>query len=275
MSRTLYVSDLDGTLLNSRQEISDYTAGVINCLVERGMLFSYATARSRHTAFPITKKLTVEIPVIVHNGTFILDSRTGERLYANYFTPDGFVEIYQLLTAHQIHPIVYAFIEGEEKFSYLSEQINRETAAFIATRRGDGRERPVSQPQKLYEGRHFYFTCIDRAEKLLPVYDALCGRYACVCQQDIYSGDYWLEIMAPGTSKANAILQLKKRLQADKIVAFGDGKNDIPMFQLADKCYAVENADPQLKALADDIIKANDCDGVAKWLAAHLQPIYS
>lgn len=75
MDKTLYVSDLDGTLLSSRQEISDYTAAVVNHLVKRGMLFSYATARSRYTAFPVTKKLTVEIPVIVHNGTFILDSR--------------------------------------------------------------------------------------------------------------------------------------------------------------------------------------------------------
>lgn len=43
---TLYVSDLDGTLLRSNQKTSAYTNRTINELVEKGMLFSYATARS-------------------------------------------------------------------------------------------------------------------------------------------------------------------------------------------------------------------------------------
>lgn len=271
MDKTLYVSDLDGTLLSSRQEISDYTAAVVNHLVKRGMLFSYATARSRYTAFPVTKKLTVEIPVIVHNGTFILDSRTGNHLYANYFTQDGFAQVFRLLTGHQISPIVYAYIDGAEKFSYLPSQVNSKTERFIATRRGDGRERPVGSLSELCEGRHFYFTCIDSAEKLGPVYEELRGKYACVYQRDIYSGDQWLEIMAPGTSKANAILQLKERYGVERVISFGDGKNDLPMFHLSDECYAVENADPQLKAIATGVIGSNDSDGVARWLLSHVQ----
>ena len=59
MKRTLYISDLDGTLLNSRVEISSYSADVINRLVrEQGLIFSYATARSPVTAFPVTKNLS-------------------------------------------------------------------------------------------------------------------------------------------------------------------------------------------------------------------------
>ena len=48
--KTLYISDLDGTLLHSDETISDYTNQVINSLTERGMIFSYATARSYITA---------------------------------------------------------------------------------------------------------------------------------------------------------------------------------------------------------------------------------
>lgn len=44
--KVLYVSDLDGTLLNTRDKISDYSVETINALVEKGMLFTYATARS-------------------------------------------------------------------------------------------------------------------------------------------------------------------------------------------------------------------------------------
>lgn len=271
MNQTLYVSDLDGTLLNSRQEISDYTASVVNRLVERGMLFSYATARSSHTAFPIVKKLTVEIPVIVHNGAFILDSGTREILSANFFRQEDFQEIFQLLIGRQISPIVYAYIRGAEKFSYLPSQVNDETEQFIRTRRGDSRERPVAEFSEMCEGSPYYFTCIDTAEKLRPVYELLREKYACVYQRDIYGGAQWLEIMPPGTSKANAILQLKKRLGVEKIVSFGDAKNDIPMFRLSDECYAVENADPQIKSLATAVIGSNDSDGVAKWLLSHVR----
>ena len=42
--KTLYVSDLDGTLLNSSQTTSEYTNNVINALADKGVLFSYATA---------------------------------------------------------------------------------------------------------------------------------------------------------------------------------------------------------------------------------------
>ena len=46
MMKTLYVTDLDGTLLNSKDYISNYSINIINNLVEQGMIFTYATARS-------------------------------------------------------------------------------------------------------------------------------------------------------------------------------------------------------------------------------------
>ena len=47
---------------------------------------------------------------------------------------------------------------------------------------------------------------------------------------------------------------------------FGDGLNDADLFRVADECYAVENAVPQLKAMATGVIAGNNEDGVAKWL---------
>jgi len=42
------------------------------------------------------------------------------------------------------------------------------------------------------------------------------------------------------------------------------------MFELSDECYAVQNADEELKKIATDIISSNDEDGVAKWLEHNL-----
>lgn len=72
--------------------------------------------------------------------------------------------------------------------------------------------------------------------------------------------------MPKAASKANAILQLKELLGCDKTVVFGDGKNDIDMFQLAEESYAVSNAVAELKQIATGIIGSNEEDAVAKWM---------
>ena len=106
-------------------------------------------------------------------------------------------------------------------------------------------------------------------ERLLPLYEKYRGTYHCVYQRDIYSGAQWLEIMPQEATKANAIRQLKALLHCERLVVFGDGRNDIDMFQLADESYAVENADDELKQLAAAVIPSNDADGVAHWLEQH------
>lgn len=79
--KTLYVTDLDGTLLRSDQTISAYTNETINRLVEQGMLFSYATVRSYVTARKVAGELRAQIPLIVYNGTFIIDNVSGKLLH--------------------------------------------------------------------------------------------------------------------------------------------------------------------------------------------------
>lgn len=116
----------------------------------------------------------------------------------------------------------------------------------------------------------FYFTCIDSEEKLYPLYRQFKEEFYCVYQKDIYSGEQWLEIMPAKTSKANGRTEnLARLLGCRRIVCFCDGKNDIPMFRIADEYYAVANAAPELKEIATDIIPSNNEDGVAKWLLAH------
>lgn len=263
--KTLYVSDLDVTLLRSDETISEYTSGVINALTCKGMIFSYATARSLVTAEKVTKGLNAKIPSIVYNGAFVLDNRTKEILVANYFDDD----IYDLLDdlfANKIFPLVYAKIAGNEKFSFVPKLCSKGIVKFLETRRGDIRTNAVGTPADLKSGNIFYITCIDKPEKLRPLYEKYKSAFHCVYQVDIYTKEQWLEIMSPLASKANAIKQLKSLLNCEKLIVFGDGKNDIDMFELADESYAVENAVEELKKIATATIPSNDDDGVAKWL---------
>ena len=114
--KTLYVSDLDGTLLRSDQKTSDYTNKVINDLVAKGMHFSYATARSYNTSHKVTEGMTAPFPLIVYNGAFVKDNATGKMLIENFFDESSGLDLMQDLISHDISPIVYSFIDGVEKF---------------------------------------------------------------------------------------------------------------------------------------------------------------
>jgi len=263
--KTLYVSDLDGTLLRSDVRTSEFTNCTINDLAGKGMLFSYATARSFITARKVTKGLEARIPLIVYNGAFVIDNATGEIMIANHFSPDV-SGILDDLIGNGVYPLVYSVIDGVEKFSYIREKSSRSMIEFLETRKGDPRDNPVSGEQELYGGKLFYITCIDDEEKLRPLYEKYRGDYHCVFQRDLYSGEPWLEIMPKETSKSNAIRQLQERLGCNKLVVFGDGINDIDMFRMADEAYAVENAVNELKQIATGIIGKNDDDSVARWL---------
>ncbi len=261
----LYVSDLDGTLLSSNESTSEYTNHVINSLVDKGMIFSYATARSLITAKKVTKGIKAKIPLIVYNGTFIIDNITEEILIANYFD-DSVYSVLEDLFSQNVYPIVYAYINDKEKFSFVPELCTNGMKMFLESRKGDIRANSVDSLHKLKEGNIFYITCIDSPEKLKPLYDKYKDKFHCVYDTDIYTKEQWLEIMPQEASKSNAIKQLQALLGCEKLIVFGDGKNDIDMFQIADESYAVANAHEDLKKYATEVILSNDEDGVAKWL---------
>lgn len=269
MSKTLYIADLDGTLLTPEQRVSEYTADIVNRLQAEGMLFSYATARSVHTGSAVTKGISFRCPVIAHNGTFIMNNSTFEMLHGCFFTEDEAARIIRELDRLGMAHIAYSWLDGAERFSFLETLMSPQLKAFLDLRLNDARRRAVARREELYRGRIYYFNCIDVPEKAYELYDLFRSEFNCVCAPEVYSGDVWLEIMPKDASKASACLRLKDMLGADRLVVFGDGINDMPMFRIADECYAMENAVDELKAVSTGVIGANTADGVAKWLEAN------
>lgn len=265
---TLYVTDLDGTLLNSNDQISEYSIRTINGLVAKGMQFTYATARSLVSASVVAKGLSTNIPIIAYNGVLIMNPETGEVLSFLSFTEEETAYAIGVLREHGGNPLVYAYVDGVERVSYVTGRENEGIRRYLDVRKGDRRFRPLADETCLYQGDIFYFTCIADREELLPLYEIFVRdeRFRTTLQQELYRPEYFLEIMPRKASKAEAIKRLKEIWHCDKVVSFGDAVNDIPMFEISDECYAVANAVPELKAHATGVIASNDEDGVAKWL---------
>lgn len=269
MEKVLYVTDLDGTLLNKQDSISPFSIQTINNLVNQGMLFTYATARSLVSASKVTKGLSTNIPIIAYNGAFIFQPSTGEILSKEDFTEEERIRVKGVLNEHHISPLAYSFIDGIEKVSWIPQYENEGIRRYLSMRQGDKRFRAIADIETLYEGDMFYFTCIGEKDELQPIYDIFSkdSRYRCTMQQELYRPEYWCEIMPAMATKANAIRKLKNMWGCTKVISFGDAINDIPMFEISDACYAVANAVDELKAVATGIIESNEDDGVAKWLA--------
>ena len=263
--KTLFITDLDGTLLKNDKTISTISCEILSRLIAEGVAFSYATARSIYSSSVLTKKIDFCLPLVTKNGA-IIQNPDWSILYENKFSKEEAEDIYQILRTHGLDAIVASFQNGLEKYSYDCTNISAGTQAFLNDHPGDKRENPVVGEEHILDGSVHYFTTIGTKEELWQAYEKLQKKYRSLCAKDNYSEDYWLEIMPQYATKADAILQLKKLLGFDKVVVFGDAVNDIPMFEIADECYAMENAVPELKNIATGIIGNNNEDGVARWL---------
>ncbi len=273
--KTLYVTDLDGTLLSRESRLTEETVEKLNLLLNQGLAFTYATARSIMSAGPITQKLHLTLPVITYNGTFVVDPITKETIFSSAFTGEELEFLIGLMEEFQLSPIVYSYIEGTERVSWLKGTENEGMSYYLSNRKRDPRMRGVSSKAALYEGDIFHFTCIGEQEELSPFYERIKEENCCqsVFQQELYREEYWCELMPKDATKASAILKLKEQLGYEKVVVFGDAKNDIPMFFAADEAYAVENAVPELKEAADGVIPSNEKNGVVEWLLSYGQLI--
>lgn len=235
------------------------------------MIFTYATARSLVSAAPVTKGLTKNLPLIIYNGTFIVNSETGKIIHKNVFNKKQIGLIKEIMESNQVRPMVYALINDRERVTIINNDLNEGTKYYLKSHQNDYRINLTDDYNSLYQGEIFYFTVIGEYKDLKPIYEKLkrCDDYNITFQQEIYREEYWLEIMPQSASKASAILKLKNILKCDEVISFGDAINDLPMFAISDQCYAVSNAVEKLKHCATDIILSNDEDGVARWLNEH------
>ena len=88
-----------------------------------------------------------------------------------------------------------------------------------------------------------YIVTLDPREELQEIYEEIIkiDGVNCMFYSDNYTGCYFLEVLSSEVNKGTAASFVKDYIGAEKMIAFGDNLNDIPMFKEADICVAVEN----------------------------------
>lgn len=270
--KTLYITDLDGTFLNSKAEISRRTAEIINDLTHSGVLFSVATARTYATVTEMFRGILLPCPLVLMNGVTIYDPVRNKILKSNPIPEELADRIISAFRKHGVEPmlyfqneevldICYCDIANEYQRDYVNQRINCKTKRFIKC------DAPVA-----INGRKLvYIVSLDYKDKLQAIYDEIAHipKARAMFYKDTYTDCYFLEIISSDVSKATGAMQVKELLGIDKIVAFGDNLNDIPLFEAADEAYAVSNAEYELKQIATGVIGSNDEDAVAEFILNH------
>lgn len=261
---TLYVSDLDGTLLDSNANISYTSKSILNDLIKDNINFTIATARTPATVVDIMSGIDINFPIITMNGSAIYDISTLKYIYNNSMDFKLVSTIYPLIKQCNLNAFVYT-LKNDYLYVYHQKLVNPYQIKFYEDRKN-------SSFKTFIEGDFtsvdeiLYFTIMDSKENVDALYELIKeikGLYI-VKYKDVYSNIYNLEIYSEKSSKANAIKYMMDQYNFSNLITFGDNLNDLPMFNISDECFAVSNAVPELKEVATAIILSNNEDAVAK-----------
>jgi hypothetical protein len=271
--RTLYVSDLDGTLLGDDSRLSDTSRVIINDLVAQGMLFTVATGRSLPPTELVLRGLDLRAPIICMNGALIVDPVSRETLRRVSLDPARAEALVRGHLARGLHPFVFTIDRHDEHHAYHLGIFNEVERRYVAARLalGDRRFRVVDDLASAFDDEVMTVVSIDLPERVDPVYHAFAGDpglYQVRSVDDREPAFRWLETLSAQANKGAGVRLLRDRLAVDRVVCFGDQANDVPMFETADEAYAVAGAVEPLRALATGVIGSHRDDAVAHHLQA-------
>ena len=269
-SKTLYISDLDGTLLDSGATLPEFSRQGLKTLCENGMNISVATARTAATVVGILDGTGINIPAVLMNGVCVFDLRKKEYVRVNPVNGKAKEEIVKAVHSCALAGFFYE-IDGTSLRTYYENLSSPGAVEFMRERQEKYGKVfiKIDSFDDIIERPLVYYSVSDTEEKTRPAADILGKAEGLRCEyyKDIYKDDcFYLEICDEKASKRTAVEFLKEKYGFTRVVGFGDNYNDLPLLEACDEFYAVENAVDIIKEKADGIIESNNDGGVVKYL---------
>lgn len=269
----LIASDLDGTLLTDKKELSEATRRALDTAISRGIQFVPATGRSFRAVPDAIKNYPGVEYVITANGGAVYSVSRQERIYQCILRPESVEAV--LRTKRPENVVLEVFLEG---VPYSGEAYVRDPMAFGATEYGARYVQATRNPVKDIERfaleysaelDSMAFICPEPEKK--PEFE----RRLLLEAPDIYvtsSVPHLLEIGHKNAGKGNTLLYLLDLLGIDPkdAMAFGDADNDSSMLAAVGYGTAMANGTPACKAAAAYVTASNEEDGVAKAIMAQI-----
>ncbi len=251
-----YSIDLDGTLLNSEHEISEANLQTINELHEQGHTVILNTGRAYADVVKINALQNLEIPIFCVNGS-VLFSKSKELLYEATIPLSTYKEIFPILKELGVGILVYTNYGGfPSTLPPLHKKSKEELNTLFETFNYD----QILEKDQLKIYKLIALTHYDQLEKIEEVKKALNGKFEISMASSFPNN---VEITSIEAHKGKALLRYQQMMNLDfeEIIAFGDGGNDLAMFEVATTSVAMANAPLHVQEKADIITKSNNEDG--------------
>lgn len=251
----LVISDMDGTLIDRDEILTDTAVQMAEALRKQGTLFTIATGRVESMAEDYVEKLGIQVPYIACNGVTIVK---GNKIFKRNQIPlKGLRDIVDKADSLGMS-LVYS-MNGKESVYKVTPWIEKQRIQFDRYHR-------VHFPTE-EEWETFYIDKLmimdDVREGAIAILEDMCRNLPEEYGFTRYTNKS-VEIVHRSATKASALLELTKLLGVDcrEVLAIGDHQNDIEMIQEAGIGAAVANATEELKKAADYVADARCVDGV-------------
>ena len=278
MNKHLYITDLDGTLLNSKGSLSTASRELMITLLRHDAAITVATARHITSVQPIFKGVPLSLPAITGGGAYISSIEHGTHDYVNGMSSQTAWSVFDLISSHDIYPYISSY-NGNDNLSYFNQVSNAGMEWYLTHRRemNDKRLRLIRDPGEALNETVVSIFVIGR----LPEMELLCAELEEACGplismhilENLYSRDwYWLIVHDRKARKNWGAQMVMNQLGYEKseVTVFGDDVNDIDLFQAAGRRVAVANAAEELKQQADVVIGSNEEDSVPRYILEDL-----
>ncbi len=267
----IYVSDLDGTLLNSEGELTEFTISTINDLIAGGLKFTIASARSIFTAAEFINKLNFTIPVVLRNGAFVYNPQNDSVLMKKLLNRSQIQPVLDFFISEELNPIVH-HTSGDNLFVDFTKIENYGERHYIESRlkAGDRRFRNVNSYSYDRDSEFISMCVIGENNKQDYIYEKasqlFSEGYIIHKYVDNYSRHTWIEINHPEATKNNAITFIMEYLGETEYTAFGDNINDLSMLEGAERGYIPAGSHLEKEGFDFHLTMSNEEDGIARKL---------
>ncbi|PID47397.1 MAG: haloacid dehalogenase [Proteobacteria bacterium] len=270
----LLVFDLDGTLLNSQQCISEYTRETLALLRKRNIAYTVATGRTIHAARHAMGDADFPLLHVYNNGVAIWDPASTDYLHHNHLTRHEIEVVLNAFKGKTLTPFVFVLEPDGGHSVYHAPPVNDVCRYYVSL--CEAKESIVTKPLSSLptQAEITNINALGSQEDISAICDAIQDEDHLVVftGSDMYKDDFhWLDVHHSASSKGGAVETLKEVLGYDRVICFGDSDNDISMFEVADEAYATANALDELKAMSTEVIGHHDEDGVARFLRKYYQ----
>lgn len=271
--KILFVTNLDGSLLNSSGEISSYSRIRLNTMMKQGALVTIATTRSVETLLPLLEGIEMRLPIIIMNGAVRYDLKKRTYLACKKMNHEIAETIIAVFEKRNLNCFTNTII-NDVLHVYYNELINPvEEMIYHSKKRLPEQSYVCGDLPKDQEV--LSIIAVDQLEIILDLKAEIekLGIAADVnieCYPDeAHAGYYFIEITSVKASVKNAIIDMKKQYVINEVVAFGNMERNREMMNAADYAYVVKNAAAELQEMEPAMIGTNDGDIVVKTIAKH------